>query len=89
MTAEDYMKLPKKRLAELLAEIDSLRYTSGINIPTYQPPCYSPDGVCTNPQMDCINCPRRGSETYQTNTFSTTTTPYNKKTFIINKENKL
>lgn len=21
-------------------------------------PCYSPNGICTNPQMDCINCPR-------------------------------
>lgn len=23
------------------------------------PPCYAPGGICTNPQMDCINCPRR------------------------------
>lgn len=22
-------------------------------------PCYSPSGICTNPQMDCINCPKR------------------------------
>ena len=26
----------------------------------YNPPCYLPDGICTNPQMDCINCPKRG-----------------------------
>ena len=22
-------------------------------------PCYAPGGVCTNPQMDCINCPKK------------------------------
>ena len=22
-------------------------------------PCYAPRGVCTNPQMDCINCPKK------------------------------
>lgn len=27
----------------------------------YNPPCYAPDGICTNPQMDCINCPKRGT----------------------------
>lgn len=25
------------------------------------PPCYAPNGICTNPQMDCINCPKRGT----------------------------
>lgn len=30
--------------------------------PTYNPPCYAPNGICTNPQMDCINCPKRGGE---------------------------
>lgn len=29
-----------------------------INIPTWAPPCYN-GGPCTNPQMDCINCPRK------------------------------
>ena len=28
------------------------------NVPTPLP-CYSPYGICTNPQMDCINCPKR------------------------------
>lgn len=28
--------------------------------PTYVTPCYAPDGICLNPQMDCINCPKRG-----------------------------
>lgn len=26
---------------------------------TLRPQCYEPGGTCTNPQMDCINCPRR------------------------------
>lgn len=29
--------------------------------PTYVTPCYAPDGICTNPQMDCINCPKRST----------------------------
>lgn len=29
--------------------------------PTYNPPRYAPNGICTNPQMDCINCPKRGT----------------------------
>lgn len=28
--------------------------------PTYNQPCYAPNGICTNPQMDCIICPKRG-----------------------------
>lgn len=24
-------------------------------------PCYAPNGICTNPQMDCINCPKHGA----------------------------
>lgn len=37
--------------------------------PTYVTPCYAPDGICTNPQMDCISCPKRGtSGTWSTNT---------------------
>ena len=70
MEKKDYMKLPKERLAELLAEKDAKEeFAGGIyrgyapTIPTIvmpQPPCYAPDGICTNPQMDCINCPRRG-----------------------------
>lgn len=32
-------------------------------------PCYAPNGICTNPQMDCINCPKRGDGgTWSTNT---------------------
>lgn len=67
------MKLPKKRLAELLVEKDN-----PISIPTVyipysgqapHPSCYEPDGICTNPQRDCINCPKRGD----TNGILTTT----------------
>ena len=57
MTKEDYMRLPKERLAELLAEIDwqvHKRYTY-----LAPSPCYSKDGVCTNPYHDCVNCPRQ------------------------------
>lgn len=24
-------------------------------------PCYAPNGICTNPQMDCVNCPKHGA----------------------------
>lgn len=65
MKKEDYMRLPKARLAELLAERDTrdtlMRsiQTPSIQIPTYVPDCFH-GGPCTNPQMDCVNCPRRG-----------------------------
>lgn len=58
------MSLPKARLAELLAERDArdilMRGISqSIQIPPYEPPCFH-GGPCTNPHMDCINCPRNG-----------------------------
>ena len=32
-------------------------------------PCYAPNGICTNPQMDCINCPKKGTGgSWSTNT---------------------
>lgn len=32
-------------------------------------PCYAPDGICTNPCRDCINCPKIGTGgTWSTNT---------------------
>ena len=68
MTKEDYMKLSKERLAELNVEKDLLLLCSGGNnggnnnnfpYPTVNGiPCFAPGGYCTNPQMDCINCPR-------------------------------
>ena len=77
MTKEDYMKLSKERLAELLEErdkeqkeSDALRKLIHTPLAPYQLPCYAPDGICTNPQKDCINCPKlfSGSCTWTTNT---------------------
>lgn len=67
ITKEDYMKLSKERLAELLVERD--REPALIA----NPKCYEPGGTCTNPQRDCINCPRTnyGSD-YWTETILTT-----------------
>ena len=71
------MKLSKERLAELLEERDNEpRFMS---VPDFhpvivqpQPPCYAPDGICMNPQMDCINCPKHGGGFY-TQTLGTST----------------
>ena len=61
MKKEDYMKLSKEKLAELLEEKDNEpKYISQIppiQVIEAQPPCYAPDGICTNPCHDCINCP--------------------------------
>lgn len=46
-------------LQQLREEIYSKRYLLGLD--TEFPPCYAPNGICTNPQMDCINCPKRGT----------------------------
>ena len=61
MTKEDYMRLPKERLAELLAERDDASQHFWI-IPTIESPrlqCYEQGGTCANPFRDCINCPRQ------------------------------
>lgn len=71
MTKEDYMFLPKERLAELLAERDERQH---IYVPLEHfttTPCYAPDGVCTNPFKDCINCPKQFGDS---TTILTTTT---------------
>ena len=62
MTKQDYMRLPKERLAELLVERDAQPSIGPYIPPLYPRPltCFE-GGPCTNPQMDCINCPRRGS----------------------------
>lgn len=68
MIVDDYMKLSKRRLAELLAERDAMdALTKQINAQkqvqigtgAYYPPCFAEDGMCTNPFKDCINCPKR------------------------------
>ena len=42
-------------------------------VPSYQIPCYHLDGVCINPQRDCVNCPKQGTYgfTWTTNTNTT------------------
>lgn len=56
MKKEDYMKLSKERLAELLAERDA--YPSG-NIPLINDPrpLCGYGGYCTNKFRDCVGCP--------------------------------
>ena len=73
LTKEDYMRLSKERLAELLVERDEKEFMPPIwpDKPPQFPPCYTPEGICTNPQMDCINCPMHSSGT-TTNTTSET-----------------
>ena len=77
MTKEDYMRLPKERLAELLAERDEQDSIKRdfLHQPVWapnQPPCYAPDGTCVNPFHDCINCPKmfHGGGTITTTTFN-------------------
>lgn len=62
MKKEDYMKLPKRRLAELLEERDNeqklVSCPPTVVLGPSNQSCLSPDGICTNPFHDCINCPR-------------------------------
>lgn len=59
LTKEDYMKLDKERLAELLVEKDREEREKPFQIPFVpkeQGTCpYG--GNCTNPFHDCVNCP--------------------------------
>lgn len=61
MLFQDYMKLSKKRLAELLVERDMHDYIGSVG--TFNPnevvPCWAEGGYCSNPYRDCINCPRK------------------------------
>jgi len=68
-----------KRLNELTDIVDKMHRNLCVEIadkmvdrvypPTYVTPCYAPNGICTNPQRDCINCPKIGtSGTWSTNT---------------------
>ena len=73
ITKDDLMKLPKERLAELLAEYinekesivlpNTTPYIPSPSIPTYPWITYETNctngGKCTNPFRDCINCPGR------------------------------
>ena len=65
LTKEDYMRLSKERLAELLVELNlpiiHLPDAPAIPVvPEITRLSFGCDGIhCTNPQMDCINCPRK------------------------------
>ena len=65
LTKEDYMHLPKERLAELLVELNRpiihLPDAPAIPVvPEITRWSFGCDGIhCTNPQMDCINCPKK------------------------------
>lgn len=80
MNKEDYMRLPKERLAELLAEKDAEKKISPwfpIVTPTQNPDCFH-GGPCTNPHHDCINCPHLdGSTDFVTYTTTNTSTKAN------------
>ena len=74
MTIDDYMKLPKRRLAELLAQRDIIPQVPFI--PPHQFPVGTPlcpfGGACTNKFGDCVNCPGViGGGDYQVTTAST------------------
>lgn len=60
MTKDDYMQLSKERLAELLVErdVEDKLKNIGYTLPINTLPCYAPDGICTNPQRDCVGCPK-------------------------------
>ena len=77
MKKEDYMKLSKERLAELLEERDNQALSLPIQMPSMPAsekvvPCYAPGGICTNKFHDCIGCPRK-----ETTGFNITSTDIN------------
>ena len=60
MTKEDYMRLPKERLAEMLVEKENVPTSIPaypLSIPWYTMWCPLTNGFCTNPHHDCYNCP--------------------------------
>jgi len=69
MKKEDYMKLSKKRLAELLEERDRVPYAPPVIMSAPRLTCFE-GGPCTNPFHDCVNCPQQTSG----GTYITTTT---------------
>lgn len=57
MTKEDYMHLPKERLAEMLVEKDNQpRISPAIHNNWW---CSLSGRMCTNPFHDCFNCPNQ------------------------------
>lgn len=46
--------LRDNRILDKLKELDKPPFNIPMDLP-----CYHPDGICMNPHMDCINCPKR------------------------------
>jgi hypothetical protein len=55
----DWDKLSKEQQDEFLKRLIMPNYDSPFQ-PIYTP-CYAPNGICSNPFGDCINCPKRGT----------------------------
>lgn len=76
MTKEDYMHLPKERLAEMLVERDKQSVQPCVqpyvNVPHVQivddDSCPFGGGKCFNKFKDCVGCPKTST------TFTTTST---------------
>lgn len=73
LTKSDLMRLSKERLAEIILEMqekETLTLTTPapelrlVPVQVDHPFCWEPGGMCTNPQMDCINCPKYKSYVY-------------------------
>ena len=87
LTKEDYMRLKKERLAELLVERDNEPTIEFLPAPLPTMPT-TPSGfgcdatICTNPHRDCINCLRHyySSSAPFTTTFNTASAENNDKT---------
>lgn len=82
MRKEDYLKLSKQRLAELLEEYDNRdrmhsdwSYFGENN--TNLVPCWAPGGYCSNPHHDCINCPKTSSTCTTSVGFTTNNVKHN------------
>ena len=70
LTKQDLLRLPKERLAEIIVEMQEEPLTITTperDVPHFipfqntRPLCWEPGGTCTNPQMDCINCPKKST----------------------------
>ena len=65
---------------EIRIQKECVPCTPPITTPWYQTldtgehKCYEPGGTCTNPQMDCVNCPKFHNGTYTASTREIPTT---------------
>lgn len=72
-TAQDISEQLENIEDNILDDLRDIRLADKIVGSGFQngfPPCYAPNGICTNPQMDCIDCPKHRSSggTWSTNT---------------------